>query len=119
VTRVLLVDNYDSFTYNVVQALRILGAEVMVTTNDAISVETARELHPTHLVISPGPGRPEDAGQSVALISGLLEELPILGVCLGHQAIAVALGGEVTEARQGFPGIPRLPDPLFGASQSV
>ncbi len=97
-TRVLLVDNYDSFTYNVVQALRILGAEVIVRTNDGISVETARELHPTHLVISPGPGRPEDAGQSVALISALLDELPILGVCLGHQAIAVALGGEVTRA---------------------
>lgn len=97
-TKVLLVDNYDSFTYNVVQALRILGAEVIVRTNDDISVATARELGPTHLVISPGPGRPEDAGQSVALISAMLEELPILGVCLGHQAIAVALGGEVVRA---------------------
>jgi anthranilate synthase/aminodeoxychorismate synthase-like glutamine amidotransferase len=97
-SRVLLVDNYDSFTYNVVQALRILGAEVIVRTNDDISVEEARDLKPSHLVISPGPGRPEDAGESVALISGLLEELPILGVCLGHQAIAVALGGDVTRA---------------------
>lgn len=96
--RVLLVDNYDSFTYNVVQALRVLGAEVIVKTNDEITVEQARELEPTHLVISPGPGRPEEAGVSVEMITALLDSMPILGVCLGHQAIAVALGGEVARA---------------------
>lgn len=99
-SRVLLVDNYDSFTYNVVQALRILGAEVIVRTNDRISLDEARELEPTHLVISPGPGRPEAAGESMKLISGMLEELPILGVCLGHQALAAALGGKVDHAEE-------------------
>jgi anthranilate synthase/aminodeoxychorismate synthase-like glutamine amidotransferase len=99
-SRVLLVDNYDSFTYNVVQALRILGAEVIVRTNDKISLEEARDMAPTHLVISPGPGRPESAGESMKLISGMLEELPILGVCLGHQALAAALGGKVDHAEE-------------------
>jgi anthranilate synthase/aminodeoxychorismate synthase-like glutamine amidotransferase len=84
----------------VVQALRILGAEVIVRTNDRISLDEARELEPTHLVISPGPGRPEAAGESMKLISGMLEELPILGVCLGHQALAAALGGKVDHAEE-------------------
>src|SRR3990170_576066 len=99
-SRVLLVDNYDSFTYNVVQALRILGAEVIVRTNDDIDVESARELEPTHLVISPGPGGPESAGESMNVIAGLLSEVPILGVCLGHQALAAALGGRVERAEE-------------------
>lgn len=97
-SRVLLVDNYDSFTYNVVQALRILGAEVVVRTNDDIDLESARQLGPTHLVISPGPGRPESAGESMNVISGMMGELPILGVCLGHQALAAVLGGRVERA---------------------
>jgi anthranilate synthase/aminodeoxychorismate synthase-like glutamine amidotransferase len=99
-SRVLLVDNYDSFTYNVVQALRILGAEVIVRTNDHISLDEAQDMEPTHLVISPGPGRPEAAGESIKLITGMLEQLPILGVCLGHQAIAAALGGKVDHAEE-------------------
>lgn len=96
--RVLLIDNYDSFTYNVVQALRVLGAEVIVHTNDSISVAQARAVEATHLVISPGPGRPEDAGVSVEIIREMFSELPILGVCLGHQAIAASLGSEITRA---------------------
>jgi anthranilate synthase/aminodeoxychorismate synthase-like glutamine amidotransferase len=99
-SRVLLIDNYDSFTYNVVQALRILGAEVIVRTNDRISLDEARELEPSHLVISPGPGRPETAGESMKLISGMLEAVPILGVCLGHQALAAAMGGTVGHAEE-------------------
>lgn len=96
--RVLLIDNYDSFTYNVVQALRILEAEVIVKTNDDISAQGAAELSPTHLVVSPGPGRPESAGQSLNVIEGMMEKVPVLGICLGHQAIAVVLGGEVSRA---------------------
>ena len=99
-SRVLLVDNYDSFTYNVVQALRILGADVVVRTNDDIDLETARRLDPTHLVVSPGPGRPESAGESMNVIEGLLDEVPILGVCLGHQALAAVLGGRVERAAE-------------------
>ena len=99
-SRVLLVDNYDSFTYNLVQALRILGAEVLVRTNDHIDLDEARELEPTHLVVSPGPGRPEAAGESMKVIAGLLEEIPILGVCLGHQALAATLGGTVDHAQE-------------------
>jgi anthranilate synthase/aminodeoxychorismate synthase-like glutamine amidotransferase len=99
-SKVLLIDNYDSFTYNVVQALRVLGSEVVVRTNDGISLEEARELEPTHLVISPGPGRPESAGESMKLIAGMIEEVPILGVCLGHQALAAALGGTVDHAEE-------------------
>lgn len=96
--RVLLVDNYDSFTYNVVQALRILGAEVEVRTSDEITVDSARTYGPTHLVISPGPGRPEDASGSMSIVEAMLEEVPVLGVCLGHQVIATVLGGVVTRA---------------------
>ncbi len=97
-SRVLLVDNYDSFTYNVVQALRVLGAEVVVRTNDALTVEAARAIGPTHLVISPGPGRPEDAGISPAMIEEFHETLPVLGICLGHQVIATVFGGVVNRA---------------------
>ena len=96
--RVLLVDNYDSFTYNVVQALRILGAEVEVKTNDNVTVTEAKAFEPTHLVISPGPGRPEDAGASGDITDAMMGDVPILGVCLGHQVIATVLGGVVTRA---------------------
>ena len=97
-SRVLLIDNYDSFTYNLVQALASLGAEVLTHRNDAIDVETALALEPTHVVISPGPGRPEEAGVTIDVLTAFLERTPILGVCLGHQALAAALGGTVTRA---------------------
>lgn len=97
-SRVLVVDNYDSFTYNLVQAFLMAGAEVTVRYNDGIDVDEVAGVGPTHLVISPGPGRPEDAGVSVEMIRAMAGKLPILGVCLGHQAIGVAFGGEVDPA---------------------
>ena len=97
-TRVLVIDNYDSFVYNLVQELGELGAEPVVHRNDAIDVDGIRAAAPDAVLISPGPGRPEDAGISLAVIEELAGELPILGVCLGHQAIGQAFGGEVVRA---------------------
>jgi anthranilate synthase/aminodeoxychorismate synthase-like glutamine amidotransferase len=94
-----MIDNYDSFTYNLVHLLEALGAEVVVRRNDEISIEDASTLAPDRLVVSPGPGRPEDAGRSLELIRGLGPRVPTLGVCLGHQAIVEAFGGEVAQAR--------------------
>ena len=96
---ILMVDNYDSFTYNLVHLFEELGAEVRVFRNDAITADEAGRLAPSHLVVSPGPGRPRDAGVSVELIRRLGPEVPTLGVCLGHQAIVEAFGGEVGQAR--------------------
>jgi anthranilate synthase component 2/para-aminobenzoate synthetase component 2 len=96
--RLLLIDNYDSFTYNLVQAFLVLGAEVLVYRNDAITVRDARELVPTHLVISPGPGRPDQAGISLEMIGAFAGSIPMLGVCLGHQCIVQHFGGEVVGA---------------------
>ncbi len=98
--RMLLIDNYDSFTYNVVQAFAALGADVSVHRNDAISVEAALELDPTHLVISPGPGRPEDAGVSLAMIDAFAQRVPVLGICLGHQSLVQHFGGEIVRAER-------------------
>jgi anthranilate synthase/aminodeoxychorismate synthase-like glutamine amidotransferase len=97
--RVLIVDNYDSFTYNLVHLLESLGAEVVVRRNDELTVAEAAALEPDRLVVSPGPGRPEGAGRSLELIRGLGGSVPTLGVCLGHQAIVEAFGGEVARAR--------------------
>ena len=97
--RVLVVDNYDSFTYNLVHLLEELGAEVVVRRSDEVTVEEARALEPDRLVVSPGPGRPSGAGRSVELILSLGPTTPTLGVCLGHQAIVEAFGGEVGQAR--------------------
>ena len=95
---VLLIDNYDSFTYNLYQFLCDLGARVTVVRNDAITVEQARAMAPDCIVISPGPGTPRDAGVSIDMIRQLGPTIPILGVCLGHQAIAEAFGGVVGRA---------------------
>ncbi len=96
--RMLLIDNYDSFTYNVVQAFAAMGAEVTVYRNDAITVADAVALAPTHLVISPGPGRPEDAGVSLAMIAAFADRVPVLGVCLGHQCLVHHFGGSIVRA---------------------
>ena len=95
---VLVVDNYDSFTYNLVQYLGELGADVTVVRNDAATVDTLAAGSPDQIVISPGPGRPEDAGVTMAVIQQLGHRVPILGVCLGHQAIGAAFGGSVVRA---------------------
>ena len=92
---ILLIDNYDSFTYNLVQYLGELGQEMQVYRNDKITVEGIRESRPEYLVISPGPGRPKNAGVSVQAVRDFSGEIPILGVCLGHQAIGAAFGAEV------------------------
>ena len=96
--RMLLIDNYDSFTYNLVQAFAALGADVMVYRNDAITVDDALHLEPTHLVISPGPGRPEDAGVSLDMIGAFAGRVPVLGVCLGHQCLVHHFGGDIVRA---------------------
>ncbi|MBX2799515.1 MAG: aminodeoxychorismate/anthranilate synthase component II [Myxococcales bacterium] len=95
-----MIDNVDSFTYNLVQALLELGARVTVRRNHAITAQQATDLAPSHLVISPGPGRPEHAGNALQVLSALMDRVPILGVCLGHQCIAQLLGAEITHARQ-------------------
>jgi anthranilate synthase/aminodeoxychorismate synthase-like glutamine amidotransferase len=94
-----VIDNYDSFTYNLVHLFEELGADVRVFRNDAITPDEAEALEPSHLLISPGPGRPADAGVSVELIRRLGPRVPTLGVCLGHQAIVEAFGGEVGQAK--------------------
>ncbi|HTZ10256.1 MAG TPA: aminodeoxychorismate/anthranilate synthase component II [Acidimicrobiales bacterium] len=96
--RVLLIDNYDSFTYNLVQELGELGADPVVARNDAIDVAGIRALGPDGVIISPGPGRPEDGGVSMAVVAELGGEVPILGVCLGHQCIGQVFGGRVVPA---------------------
>ena len=96
--RLLLIDNYDSFTYNLVQAFMVLGAEVLVHRNDRISVDEARALKPTHLCISPGPGTPYDAGVSMQMIAAFAGQVPVLGVCLGHQSLVEVFGGKVVRA---------------------
>ena len=96
--RLLLIDNYDSFTYNLVQAFLVLGAEVLVHRNDALSVPQALQLAPTHLCISPGPGTPYDAGVSMDMIRAFAGVVPVFGVCLGHQSITEVFGGKVVRA---------------------
>jgi anthranilate synthase/aminodeoxychorismate synthase-like glutamine amidotransferase len=108
-TKLLLIDNYDSFTYNLVQAFLVLGADVRVHRNDRIGVEDAEAIEPTHLCISPGPGTPADSGVSMRMIERFAGRIPVLGVCLGHQAIVEVFGGAVVRA-------PRL---MHGKASSV
>ncbi|MEM8814571.1 MAG: aminodeoxychorismate/anthranilate synthase component II [Pseudomonadota bacterium] len=98
--RMLLIDNYDSFTYNLVQAFAAHGADVIVHRNDALSVAAAKEIEPSHLVISPGPGRPDEAGVSLAMIAAFADRVPVLGVCLGHQCLVQHFGGRIVRAER-------------------
>lgn len=96
---ILMIDNYDSFTYNLVQYLGELGAELKVYRNDAIDVKKIEDMRPDKIVISPGPGRPENAGISVDVIKHFANLIPVLGVCLGHQALGYAFGGKIVQAK--------------------
>jgi anthranilate synthase component II len=98
--RLVMIDNYDSFTYNIVQYFGELGAEVLTYRNDAITCQAIEQLKPTHIVISPGPCSPVEAGISVEVIQHFAGKVPVLGVCLGHQAIGFAFGGEVVRAKR-------------------
>ena len=98
--RLLLIDNYDSFTYNLVQGFLVLGAEVLVYRNDAITLDMARALEPTHLCISPGPGTPAQAGVSMPMIRCFAGRIPVFGVCLGHQSIVEVFGGKIVRAQR-------------------
>jgi len=95
-----MIDNYDSFTYNLVQYFGELGQQVKVFRNDKITIERIRKLRPAKIIISPGPGRPEEAGISCAVIQAFAGKVPILGVCLGHQAIGYAFGGRIVQAKK-------------------
>jgi len=97
---ILMIDNYDSFTYNLVQYLGALKQEVKVFRNDKITIAQIKKLNPKKILISPGPGRPEDAGVSCAVIKEFAKELPILGVCLGHQALGFVYGGKIVQAKE-------------------
>jgi anthranilate synthase/aminodeoxychorismate synthase-like glutamine amidotransferase len=97
---ILMIDNFDSFTYNLVQAVTARGCEVVVRRNNAIDVDGIRGLNPSSIIISPGPGTPDDAGISLDLIKNLAGTIPILGVCLGHQCIAQAFGGRIVNAKK-------------------
>ena len=112
----LMIDNYDSFTYNVVQYLGELGAEVKVIRNDELSVAEIAALQPERIVVSPGPCTPNEAGVSLAVIQHFAGQLPILGVCLGHQSIGQAFGGEVVRARQVMHG---KTSPVFHENSGV
>ena len=103
---ILVIDNYDSFTYNLAHLFGELGAEVVVRRNDAIDPDEAERLAPSHLVVSPGPGRPVDSGASLELVRRLAPTTPTLGVCLGHQVVVEAFGGEVGQAKRLVHGKP-------------
>ena len=97
---VLLIDNYDSFSYNLFQLAGNLGADIKVVRNNEITVDEIRDLKPTHIILSPGPGYPKDAGVCKSVVTKLKGKIPIMGVCLGHQAICEAFGGSITQAEK-------------------
>jgi anthranilate synthase/aminodeoxychorismate synthase-like glutamine amidotransferase len=103
---ILLIDNYDSFTYNLVHLFQVLGEEVVVHRNDEVDADEVERMAPSHLVVSPGPGRPADSGATVEIVRRLAPTTPTLGVCLGHQAIVEAFGGEIGQARELVHGKP-------------
>jgi len=113
---ILMLDNYDSFTYNIVQYLAELGADVRVYRNDELSLPEIEALAPERIVISPGPCTPNEAGISMAVINHFASRIPILGICLGHQSIAQALGGEVVRAKRVMHG---KTSPIYHAGQGV
>lgn len=119
---ILLIDNYDSFSYNLYQLIGEIEPDIRVVRNDELTIEEIRALQPARIVLSPGPGRPEQAGNIIEVVKTLGQEIPILGVCLGHQAICMAFGGVITyakalmhreavvgEAQSGLPAVCRLP----------
>lgn len=112
----ILIDNYDSFTYNLVQYFQILGQDVRVFTHDAITIEDLERLSPKYLVISPGPNGPKEAGISLALIERFYQKLPILGVCLGHQCLAQAFGADIISANEIIHG---KTSPVFHHKQGI
>ncbi|WP_430788096.1 anthranilate synthase component II [Virgibacillus flavescens] len=101
---ILIIDNYDSFTFNLVQYIKQLDKEVIVARNNKITIEEIRNLNPSHILISPGPGHPSDAGISLETVKNFYKHIPILGVCLGHQTIAQAFGGNIIKAKQPMHG---------------
>jgi para-aminobenzoate synthetase component 2 len=113
---ILMIDNYDSFTYNLVHSIRALGEEVIVERNDALCLEDIRRLEPTAIFVSPGPCSPKEAGISVEVIRHFFKTVPIMGVCLGHQAIGYAFGGEVVRAKRIMHG---KTSPIFHDNQTI
>jgi len=101
---ILVIDNYDSFTFNLVQYIRNIGEEVMILRNDQVSLEDITRLQPDHILISPGPGNPNTAGICLDIVKNFYQDIPILGVCLGHQIIAQAFGGMVKKANKPIHG---------------
>ncbi len=112
---IVILDNYDSFTYNLYQAIGMINPDILVIRNDKVAVEALREMCPSHLIISPGPGFPKNAGISVSAIKELAGFVPILGVCLGHQAIGEAFGGKIVHA----PHLVHGKSSLISLSQSI
>jgi len=113
---ILVIDNYDSFTYNLVQYLGELGSKVRVLRNDALCIDEIEKMKPTQIIVSPGPGTPYESGVSVDVIRRLGKHIPILGVCLGHQAIAVAFGGKIAKAKELIHG---KTSPIFHDGKSI